>query len=136
MEKYVLTLNREQAEIVSHACDLLSRLHIGQFQELKWELLNMNYDAGVGAEFIANKWEKVMQALDELRVLAYPGYIKNPNYDSVIGNIPVADNGYNVHQVLRYKMAYHDHPEGGDTVDFHKPIQLGKAELPICEVIE
>lgn len=136
MEKYVLTLNREQAEVVSRACSLLSRLCIGQFRELRWEFINMNYNAGTGEDYFKNNWAKVDKLLDELRSLAFPGCIKNTNYDSVVGNVPMADNAYNVHQVLRYQMAYHDHPEGRDTVNFHKPIQLGPAEIPKCKVVQ
>lgn len=136
MEKYVLTLNREQAKIVSHACDLLSRLHIGQYRELFWEFLSICTSAQSDVNTVINNKEKIEGMLDELRSIAFPSRINNPNYDSVIANVPVADNGYNIHQVIRYTMAYHDHPEGGDTVNFHKPIQLGKAGLPKCEVVE
>lgn len=136
MEQYVLTLNREQAEVVSRACDLLSRLHIGQYRELFWEFLSICANAQFDVDKIISNKEKIEFMLDELRSIAFPDRIGNPHFDSVIANVPIADNGYNIHQVLRYAMAYYDQPEGGDTVDFHTPIQLGAAELPECKVTQ
>lgn len=40
-----------------------------------------------------------------------------------------------VYAAIRYALAWHDHPEGGDTVDFGEPLGYGEP-LPKCEVEE
>ena len=37
-DKTVLVLDNEQAEVLEKATELLFRLHIGQFEEIKWRL--------------------------------------------------------------------------------------------------
>ena len=128
MEKYILTLDREQAKVVSRACDLLSRLHVGQIEELRWEFIRIAQNAGYGSKFVVNNLTDVDILLRDLKNLVCRFG------EQAVGDVPVADNAYNVHQALRYAMAHHDCPNGGDTVDFHKSIPLGKAEIPICEI--
>lgn len=129
--KYVLTLNEEQARLVSHACDFLSRIHIGQLRELRWEFMDMHIENGTQGKYIEMR-DEVDRKIDELSDLAYPngrcGKVK------AIHDSQTADILYNVHQVLRHNIAYQNNPEGGIGVDFHEPIRLGSAPLPECFV--
>lgn len=131
--KYVLTLDEEQARLVSHACDFLSRIHIGQLRELRWEYMEMHIENGTQGKYV-EMCNEVDRKIDELNDLAYPS-CRYGKYRAVHDS-RTADVLYNVHQVLRHKIAHQHNPEGGIGVDFHEPMRLGAAPLPECKVIK
>lgn len=40
-----------------------------------------------------------------------------------------------VYATIRYALAWHDHPEGGVTVDFQEPLGIGET-MPKCKVVD
>lgn len=67
--KYVLTLSSEQARVVSHACELFTRLHIGQLNELTWELIDFS-----NKDFCERR-DAAEPLLRQLRQLYFPDLI-------------------------------------------------------------
>lgn len=128
--RYVLTLTPEQARVVSRACELFTRLHVGQLNELSWELLDL---ASLGSKEYCERRDAAEPLLMEVRRLYFPDLIL-PGESYGVGHNVVSDRAWDVHQVIRHAMAWHEHPGGGITVNFHAPFPAAGEELPICEV--
>ena len=125
--KYVLRLNSDQAHVLSRACEFYARMHIGQLNEIRWDLSisrgNCNID-----------YDLVDYAINILRHQLFPDLVHPGASLSIWDNNPTAEHAWNIYQVIRYALAWQEHPEGGITVNFHDPMQLGKEPLPKCEV--
>lgn len=129
--KYVLTLTSEQASALSVACETLARIRIGQLDQLEdaifWSHPLPDKDA-VDEHF--KHLDEFRNKLNELETIAFPkGWCS-------LGSDKFAETAWNIYQVIRYKQAWHDHPEGGTTVNFHRPLDISGVGLPSCEVIE
>jgi len=125
--RYVLTLTPEQARVVSRACELFTRLHIGQLNELTWELLDLSRK-----DFCECR-DAAEPLLLMIRRLYFPDLIL-PGASYGVGKNLVSDRAWDVYQVIRHALAWQEHPEGGVTVDFHTPFSVANEPLPICEV--
>ena len=141
---YILEMTPETAFIVSQACELYARAMFGQFDYLidavadgiPWHDLPPQNDLAFHEEF--EKWlarrraasEKAAQARADL----FPELPRNGNYG--VGKYRDADIAWQAHEVLRYTRAWHDHPEGGITVDFDKPMCWTDEPMPKCQVLE
>lgn len=129
--KYILTLSSEQARVVSRACELFTRLHIGQLTELTWELMDFSH------KDFCERRDAAEPLLRQLRQLYFPDLVlpgasygvgsqSHPDLDS--------DRAWDVYQVLHNVRAWHEHPEGGVSVDFHSPLPTSGEPLASCEV--
>lgn len=127
-EKVILEVTMETARIIDRACDMYMRLRNGQFDELSWEMSRKKHQHSVlfDREEFDNK-------LFEARQIIFPDLPKNSNYG--VGKDHDGDMAYEVHEVIRYVLAYHEHPEGGYGVDFHEPMNWSGEPMPKCEVI-
>lgn len=126
--RYVLTLTPEQARVVSRACELFTRLHIGQFNELTWELLDFS------CEDYCERRDMAEPILRQLRQVYFPDLVL-PGASYGVGKHIASDRAWDVYQVIRHAMAWHEHPEGGTTVDFHTPYSAAHEKLATCEVV-
>ncbi len=120
-QKYQITLNREQAQIISKALDFYSRIIGGQFNEIK----NLFWAAK------PEDFKEVGKILTRLKFLL-TGMEENGNLG--IGNISEdGRNAYDLHQVIRHRLAV-DMPELHHefSVDFHSPLQWGTQ--PFAEI--
>lgn len=118
-----LELTDEQLAVVSKACELMSRIYMGQLEEIAW--------------LFGDLPEASYQELTET--------LKSLNY--LITNLPsqahfgirderVPDAGrcaYDIHQVIRHYLIWKQQPSGGVGVNFNPPIQYGKEALPKIE---
>ena len=127
-EKYVLTLNKEQAQIVSRACELYCRLHMGQLEEINHELLMAET-----RDMICERRSQAMCLLSQLKKLFFPS-LHGVGHSYGLGKCKDADTAWNVHHAIRYKMAWHEHPEGGFGVQFDPPLSWLDAEIPECVI--
>ena len=116
--KYILELTRDQAAVVSAACDLYARLGYGQFGEIIWRYMNL-----MDKDFCDRRDEAEVY-LFKARALIYPelGEARGRSYG--IGRDTDLDRAFDVHQVLRHAMG-----------DNREPWTLLN-ELPECKVVE
>ena len=116
--KYKLTLTKEQAQIVSLACEFYARIKMGQFQEIPYHLMM--------DQPLADNWCERRDAAEtyllQARKMIYPelgGY----GHSYGLGKFEDADMAFDVHQVIRHKF--------GD-----KRPPFSYHELPICEEVD
>jgi len=121
--KVTLELSEDQARIVQSALDLYTRLGLGQIEAidrfLNWET--------------RNEWEGL---LNEVKT-AGTGF--PPNASMGIGHADLAERfkiAYETQCVLRNAQAWHENPEGGNTVDFYEPLKLSKHPLAQCNITQ
>lgn len=129
VKKYILELTEEQAVLVMNACEMLSRLHIGQYWIISENMLHFRDE---------NYREKKTLADAILRCA---GLVLNGinNYDEPKGEKNVICNrAWSIHEVIRYTKSWHDHPEGGHTVNFDTPLNTLPAgePLPKCRITD
>jgi hypothetical protein len=122
--KYLLEINEEHAKVIIEALDVFSRIHMGQL-DIVAEQLNFSdffnktnvYDTGFKLK------------IDELKTMI--GLCGNSHLG--IRNKMVheyAKIAFDIQQVIRHRLAWTKHPQGGTTVDFSKPLICGKLPLP------
>jgi hypothetical protein len=125
-EKVTITCSIEQASVISEALDLYSRVLMGQFDNLGWTLaLRYNFDVDAAAKL-----------LNELKYVIFPELPRGGAYYGIIHPRLHEDSriAYDIHQVIRQKLAYFRKPEGWITVDFDDPMRTSAENLPTCEV--
>ena len=134
-ETITLTMTREQAQAVTSATELLARLEIGQFEEITWKMLDRFKGKGKdGKPIFDERSRDLANAYLKSACLAIFGV-------NVYGWPDVGEKSiqhkrcWAVYTAIRYALAWHDHPEGGDTVDFGEPLWYGE-NLPVCRVEE
>jgi hypothetical protein len=131
-EKITLELTREQARAVMDATELLARLEIGQFEEITWRMIDRfrGQDKN-GKPTFDDRSRDLANAYLKCACLAVFG-TKNGWPD--VGEKSIQHQRcWAVYAAIRYALAWHDHPEGGDTVDFGEPLGYGE-KMPKCEV--
>ena len=126
--KYVLELSEEQARALQNTAELYARLRLGQWSS---ELPRLCID--LKAEDFCRKRDEIAELLDSARKIAMPELPKGASYG--VGRIPDADKAWELYTVLRYAMAWHEHPEGGIGVCFDKPRSYSGEPLPTCTVV-
>lgn len=129
-ERYVLTLTPEQLHVVERACEFYSRIRIGQLKEVDAEFCLYGVMSGASKDEYFKKIDLFRHKLEELEQIAFPDGMNNLSKDER------AEIAWNVYQVTRYVRSWHEHPEGGMTVNFDKPMDIGGVGLPLCEIKE
>lgn len=130
MKKYRLELTDEQAKITLKALELYSRLRNGQWTELVDLCLDLNDD-----DYARKKFDLLIPELMHLRKQVYPELPPQWGTSYGIGKFEDADLAWEIHEVLRNRIAWAEHPEGGAGVDFDAPISFRGNELAECETI-
>ncbi|BAT56719.1 hypothetical protein NOS3756_57310 (plasmid) [Nostoc sp. NIES-3756] len=115
-----LELNDEQLNIISKACELLSRIYMGQIEEV----------ALLFSDLPDEQYQELVDTLKSLKSI-----IKVTSKQSNSGirdeNIPeVARYAYDIHQVIRHYLAWKHFPQGGSAVHFNSPNAYGNLSLP------
>ena len=129
-KKIILKGSGIQTAII--ALDFYSRIWIGQYKEIlelsHWHMKDI-LQQDIQEQIIVN--------LQYLRMKIYPnlGDDLNGSYGIFNPEVELTPGiAYNMQQVLRYTYAYAEHPEGGYTVNFSKPIATGQIQLPLCTI--
>lgn len=133
-ETITLTMSREQAQAVMDATELLARLEIGQFEEITWKMIEhfRGTDKNGKPTFDSTSRDLANVYLN-CACLAVFG-VKNGRAD--VGEKSIQhERCWAVYATIRHALAWHDHPEGGDTVDFGSPLGYGEA-MPKCKIEE
>lgn len=97
MSTYTLTITRKQAEAISRACEIVSRLGMGQFKDALEELPLR--------EYLPPGWHDTM--MDVARLLA--PHLKSTSYG--IRHADVSESSrilWDTYQVMRRQMAWED----------------------------
>lgn len=128
--RYVLKLREEDARIVCRACELFTRLHIGQLDELVFEL--MKYQEG--DDDFSQKRDIAKSLLMSVRSLMFPELPPFAGASHSAGHTEQDGRAWNVYQVLRHAIAWNNHPEGGVTVDFAAPLNSAGFPPPECTI--
>ena len=136
MTKYRLEMTEEQARGTVAALDLAMRIRLGQFGEIVEQCMELEPDK-------TDEWrerrEKAEAILLQARDIIMPDL---RDMHSLAGGYGVyakeeTERLYNVLLAVRSCLAYHEHPEGGDTVNFREPMAIYiNEEMPKCEVVE
>lgn len=101
MTKYILEITQEQADIISLATDLYSRIRLGQFDRIIDHTLEERIDEiGVG-EFIQRKKDAEKHLL-AARTVCFPKLENTFQQSYGIGHDKKCQVAWNVHQILRY----------------------------------
>ncbi len=130
-DEYVLHMDAETARIVSSACELYARIRLGQFEEIQHLTV---WPVGDDDETFCDRIWKCREALKLARQAAFPELLNDPGHSHGIGYARDSDTAWNVYQAVRYIMSWHEHPEGGPTVNFNSPIKFSDAPMPRCEI--
>ena len=131
-ETITLTMTREHAQAVMDATELLARLEIGQFEEITWQMIDrfQGKDKN-GKQTFDDRSRDLANAYLKCACLAVFG-TRNGWPD--VGEKSIQHQRcWAVYAAIRYALAWYDHPEGGDTVDFYEPLGYGEP-LPKCRV--
>lgn len=131
-EMVVLEMTRDQALIVENACELLARLHIGQFKTVTEMVLPIH---GKDIDDYCRRRDDANDAL----MLAAKIIFGRSCYDQPDVQTKDEDHNraWNVYQILRYTRSWHDNPEGNHwSVCYDKPLNLLNEPLPKCEIVE
>lgn len=121
---YQLTLTEGQAQVLSDALDIYSRLHMGQLDSLQ-EILACYSKTRPGMA----PFHEIRQTLQDIEPMitglsnhAYYG-IHSPELKDT------ARVAWDLHRVLRHRLAWDRNPEGGFTVQYDKPDQSSQEPL-------
>lgn len=115
MTTYQLTLTKKQAQTIQAACELYERLHAGQWFALE-DILPLK--EGIYWHNLEPLFKNMIEPYCDANKM---------RFERVAGDIM---------QVIRHHLAWEDRPEGGDTVNFRIPVQLGNEPLAKMENID
>lgn len=134
MSKYQLTINEKQVEALLKALDLFSRIGTAEFEEIlrhpQWNS-KIFTDTGVNAH--CNYGDKYYQCSDLLKTAKtlLTGLHRDASYSIAASEVDEDSKiTYDIYQVIRNRLAWDRNPEGGVTVDFHKPLEFSEEPLP------
>lgn len=122
MEK-IVTLNLSELNEIIKALDLYSRIDIGQYDEIV--RVNCWFFS-----FIHNNNRELENLFAKIRSCCIPK-LSGQSFNTSLGiwgpDTPLrAKRAYDIQQILRYQLAYHDNPNGGNTANFNSPYIHGK----------
>lgn len=126
-EKVVLTLTREQAQMVEDACELYARLRIGQFERIVEMMLDV-----CDAE---NYCERRDTAAALLQTVACVIFGRTAYGTPECKEDALHYRAWNIYAALRHCLAWHDNPKGGWGVCYDEPYPWGGEAVPECRVI-
>lgn len=128
-QEYSLRITQKQADVIKDACELYSRLEMGQ-----WDTV---------ADFIRTPLEhmeiplcEIREQLNDLAVKArmkpsrwaFRGITHDETHEC--GKI-----AWDVYQVLRHRVSWDRYPEGGMQVSFDKPFRTAKSVFAKIEKV-
>jgi hypothetical protein len=128
MRRYILEMSEEQADIVKDALEFYSRILIGQWQELGYKCLDMK------DKDYPSKMNTLKRGLATLRPLAFPELPADLSASYGVTSRVLPCRTWEIYTVLRYRLAWTKHPEGGMARDYDEPVNYSSKPLPKCEV--
>ncbi len=110
LSKYSIKVSLAQAELISLALDIYSRMESGQlewiFSMISWKY----YENLETAEPLIKDLKKLLTGMQKGNL--------------GIGNVSEkAKMAFDLHQVIRHRLSWDENPDGGVAVHFNKPMQ-------------
>lgn len=136
MTKYRLEMNEDQARSMIGALDLAIRIKLGQWGELIEHC--MVWEPSKTDEYCRRR-DEAEAVLLKARNIVMPELMDMHSQHGSHGVYSGEERErlYNLLLAVRSCIAWHNHPEGGYTVDFRKPMDIYvREELPKCEVLD
>ncbi len=130
--QYNLSVNTVQARLIEKALDLYIRMRIGQWQTLEELCLGFGLDA---EEYLDRK-DKIHEALAKARAVCYPDIGDSLNCSYGVGKFDDTQIVHDILQVLRHRVSWTEHPEGGSSLDFAPVTRFSDLPLPVCTADE
>jgi hypothetical protein len=131
---YNLTLDEEQLRVLMEALDMYSRLGMGQIDIVLTSTNN---------PLIKRIWEnksgdEVKDLSKQIKKLIFPELSDNAYYGIFNNKTPESSKiSWDILQVVRYRLAWDKHPDGGYTVDFGDPLQSSTyKKLPTIKKVD
>lgn len=125
---YTIEVNPEQAKVIMHSLDIFERIHMRQLTEVA-EVLR--FSKGIDTKDIAT----LRNILD---FVARPLVIPDGSHGHYgITSREISNDArvaWDIHQWLRYKMAWTENPKGGDGVSFYSPMKTSDQPPPQVSV--
>ena len=128
----LLKISKNEAQKLIECLDLYSRVFMGQYDQILFQIRFSRIRSKAGLTDYYMREEEIEEALHKARNLALPD-AKHFGFNGSYGiwsdkNDMRSIIAYDIQQVLRHSLAYHDHPEGGITVNFREPWIHGDTE--------
>ncbi len=125
--RYILEVSESQARTLCRALEFTGRMRIGQWKEL----IGLCLDVGDVDEFCRRR-DELEVILENARQIAYPE-LSRFEHSYGIGKFRDANQCWDLYEVIRNCLAWTNHPEGGTTVDFGRPMNWSNdPNPPIC----
>lgn len=124
---YQLSLTEKQAQVIINALDLYSRIGMGQLEEIAHILRsspNANPDKILAVEALAREAADCWMG----HVGGYNGISSDKVHD-------VFRIAWDLQQVIRYRLAWDRHPEGGIQVVFDEPLKSSKEPFAVIKKV-
>lgn len=123
--KYKLELTAEQCQTLSTALELYGRIGLGQLEVVGEHMHHLHKNKTVKTYEIRDLLADVKQR--------YAGFSLGASYGAGSREVPESFNqALDMYQVVRHRLAWDNHPDGGFTTNFHEPMQFGKHKL--CKI--
>jgi len=122
-KKVQLTMSENQARTIISALDLYSRLGIGQVDRVK-EVLDRDFGRWKGDS------NDIKLLLRKIKDYYFPEFKGGNGYFGIFQESCPEESkiSWDLIQVIRYALAWHNNPAGGMTVDFGEPLRSSLKE--------
>lgn len=131
--RYRIDLTDEQAKVLERALEFYTRIRNGQFKEIIWETQDIRLRESTPDDPFDMRLAEAFAF--ELRSLLFKDLGRDPGASYGVGHDHKADVSWDIYQTLRYVRSWDEHPEGGITVNFDRPLHTSSEPLPACSVL-
>ena len=119
-----ITLKIKDIHRMIRELDTYSRLYMGQYEEIfRVREYSFMFQSGTELRDICYKLRTVV--IPKLFGVSFNGSLGIWGPDTPMN----AQRAYDIQQILRYQLAYHEKPGGGNTVNFNNPFIHGKWKI-------
>ena len=127
--KYILELDEKQANILQGACEFYARVRMGQWGVIPRACVDLRDEDYCG------KVQDCTDILLKARKTVYPE-LMDAGHSYGVGKFEDGDMAWELYEVVRHCQAWHNHPEGGMSVCFDKPMCFSGHKLAKCTATE
>lgn len=119
-----ITLKIKDIHRIIGELDTYSRIYMGQYEEIfRVKEYSFMFQSGTELREACQKLRNVI--IPELIGVSFNGSLGIWGPDTPLN----AMRAFDIQQILRYQLAYHDNPGGGNTVNFNNPFIHGKWKI-------
>lgn len=143
--KVQLLLTDEQAKVVMRACELLSRLRIGQLEHVMEEVEEFAFkdmpppeddQHNVAFDRAFERVKNSRACISFAKGCIFQDIGGSPGVSYGIGHDRKGDIAWNVYTAIRHEVSWHEHPEGGFGVNFNPKTEYCGSPVELCKIVE